>query len=117
MPWPRRACCSRPPMSGSRARTVLRLRPVLLAGLIVAMATWSIVSILRLPPLDGPPPAREGTGLLDILSVGAVVLYGVAAWRSLLFYRYRGGALLLSIAAALILLAEAMIAVLVGRNW
>ena len=81
------------------------------------MATWAVLSILRLPPLDGPPPAREGTGLLDVLSVGAVALYVVAAWRSMLFYRYRGGGLLLSIAAALMLLAEAMIAVLVGRNW
>ena len=111
------AAASTSTLAGPRARTVLRLRPVLLGGLLLAMAAWAILSILRLPPLDGPPPAREGTGLLDILSVGAIALYVIAAWRSILFYRYRGGALLLSIAAALILLAEALIAVLVGRNW
>ena len=111
------AAASMSPLAGPRARTVLRLRPVLLGGLLLAMASWAVMSVLQVPPLDGPPPAREGTGLLDILSVIAVALYVVAAWRAVLLYRYRGGGLLLSIAAALVLLAEAMIAVLVGRNW
>src|SRR4029077_19669776 len=106
------AAASMSPLAGPRARTVLRLRPVLLGGLLLAMAGWAVMSVLQVPPLDGPPPAREGTGLLDILSVIAVALYVVAAWRAVLLYRYRGGGLLLSIAAALVLLAEAMIAVL-----
>ena len=71
------AAASMSPLAGPRARTVLRLRPYLLGGLLLAMVAWAVVSILRLPPLDGPPPAREGAGLLDLLSVGAVALYVV----------------------------------------
>jgi adenylate cyclase len=111
------AAASTSPLAGPRARTILRLRPFLLGGLLVAMAVWALVSILRLPPLDGPPPAREGAGLLDLLSILAVALYVYAAWSSAVLYRRRGGALLLSIAVALALLAEAMIAVTFSRNW
>jgi adenylate cyclase len=103
--------------AGPRAHLVLRLRPVLLGGLVALIAVWAVASIARLPPLDGPPPAREGAGLLDVLSIGAVVLYLYAAWRSVLLYRRRGGAVLLAMAVALVLLAEAMIAVALSRNW
>ncbi|HEX2469398.1 MAG TPA: adenylate/guanylate cyclase domain-containing protein [Candidatus Limnocylindrales bacterium] len=104
-------------IAGPRARTVLRLRPVLLGGLLALMVLWGFLSLARLPPLDGPPPAREGVGLLTVLGGGAVALYAFAAWRSMRLYQQRGGTILLSVAIALILLAEAMIAVVLSRNW
>ena len=64
-----------------------------------------------------PPPASEGVGLLTVLGGGAVALYAFAAWRSVRLYLQRGGTILLSVAIALILLAEAMIAVVLSRNW
>jgi adenylate cyclase len=104
-------------IAGPRARTVLRLRPVMLGGLLASMALWGFLSLAQLPPLDGPPPVREGVGLLTVLGGGAVALYALAAWRSVRLYRQRGGTILLSVAIALILLAEAMIAVVLSRNW
>jgi len=105
------------PFAGPRAQVVLRLRPVLLAGLLAVMAIWAVLSIGRLPPLDGPPPSSEGVGLLSVLAVVAVGLYAVAAWRAARLYRLRGGNVLLSLTVAMILLAEAMVAVVVSRNW
>jgi adenylate cyclase len=105
------------PFAGPRAQVVLRLRPVLLGGLLALMAIWAVVSVGRLPPMDGPPPSREGVGLLTILAVVAVVLYAIAAWRSARLYRLRGGDVLLSLTVAMILLAESMVAVALSRNW
>jgi len=104
-------------LAGPRARTVLRARPFLLWVLLALMVAWGAASLARLPPLDGPPPAKEGVGPLQILAGVAVALYALAAWRSLRLYQLRGGTVLLSIAIAMILLAEAMIAVVVSRNW
>lgn len=109
------ACTS--PLAGPRAQTALRLRPMLLSGLLVLMAVWAVVSIAELPPLNGPPTALEGAGPLNFLSVLAVVLYSYSAWRSVQLYRRHGGAVTLSIAIACVLLAEAMLAVSLSRNW
>jgi adenylate cyclase len=111
------AAASATPLAGPRAMEVLRVRGVLLWGLIALIVVWAAFSIAELPPLDGPPPPREGSGVLDIISVGAVVLYAFAAWRLFQFWRFRGGEILLAMAAAVILLAEALIAILVSRNW
>ncbi len=111
------AAASTSAIAGPRARTVLRLRPVMLGGLIVLMVAWGFVSLARLPPLDGPPPPKEGVGPLTALGIVAVGLYVFAAWRSFRQYRVRGGTVVLAIAVALVLLAEAMIAVVLSRNW
>jgi adenylate cyclase len=111
------AAASTSPLAGPRAQTVLRLRPLLLGGLLALMAAWGVASIGRLPPLDGPPTAFEGTGALSVLSAVAVALYAYSAWRSLQLYRRRRDAVTLSMAVALVLLAEAMIAVSLSRNW
>ncbi len=111
------AAASATTLAGPRARTVLAVRRFLLWGLIALMVAWGVASLARLPPLDGPPPGKEGVGPLQLLAVLAVVLYGVAAWRSVRLYQLRGGTVLLSVAIAMVLLAEAMIAVVVSRNW
>ena len=111
------AAASTSSLAGPRARTVLRARPLLLWGLIGLMIAWGVLSLARIPPLDGPPPAKEGVGALELLAAVAVALYAVTAWRSLRFYRLRGGTILLTIAIAMILLAEAMIAIVLSRNW
>jgi adenylate cyclase len=111
------AAASATPLAGPRAMDVLRVRGVLLWGLVALMVVWAIFSIAQIPPLDGPPPPREGTGVVDVLSFAAVVLYAFAAWRLFQFWRFRGGEILLAMAAAVVLLAEALIAILVSRNW
>ena len=96
---------------------VLRVRRVLLGGLIAVMVGWAVFSVARIPPLDGPPPSTEGGGVLNVLSLVAVALFGITAIRLLIYFRYRRETILLAMAAALILLAEALIAIIVSRNW
>jgi class 3 adenylate cyclase len=104
-------------LGGPQTMAVLRGRRALLAGTLAAMAAWGAVSIAGLPPLDGPLPAREGPGILAALAVVSIGLYSWAAWRSLRLYRDRGGVMPLAVAVALVLLAEAMVAVAFSRNW
>ena len=111
------AAASTSSIAGPGGPIVLRARPLILAGLLGLMVVWGILSLARLPPLDGPPPVTEGVGALTILGIVAVGLYVFAAWRTYRMYRQRGGPILLTIAVALVLLAEAMIAVVVSRNW
>lgn len=111
------AAASTSPLGGPRAHSVLRLRSILLWGLLLLMAAWAVASIARIPPLDGPPPPSEGAGLLGAASVVAVALFVYSAWRSLQLFSRRGGAVLLSMVVALVLLAEAMVAVTLSRNW
>jgi class 3 adenylate cyclase len=111
------AAASTSAIAGPGAQTVLRARPVILAALLGLMALWGALSLAGLPPLDGPPPAAEGVGLLTVLGVVSVVLYAFAAWRTYRLYRQRGGTMLLTISVAFVLLAEAMVAVVVSRNW
>ena len=111
------AAASATPLAGPRAMDVLRVRTVLLGGLIALMVAWAIFSVARLPPLDGPPPPREGGGIVDVLSIVAIGLFAFAALRLAQFFRYRGETILLATAAAVVLLAEALIAILVSQNW
>ena len=88
------------PLAGPRAMDVLRVRNLLLGGLIAADGRLGHASIARLPPLDGPPPPREGGGVLDILSIVAIGLFGFAAVQLVRFWRYRDETILLATAAA-----------------
>ena len=88
----------------------------MLGGLIAIIAVWAVASIAELPPLDLPPPAREGADPGHPRAV-AVALYAYSAWRLAAMYRNRGGRVLLYMAVALALLGEALIAVTVSRNW
>jgi class 3 adenylate cyclase len=105
------------PFGGPRAAAVLRRRTSLLGGLLVLMFAWAAASLAGLPPLDGPPPAQEGVGLLTVLAVEAVAVYGYSALRYVGLYRRRGGIVPLMVTVALVLLAEAMVAVALSRNW
>jgi class 3 adenylate cyclase len=79
------------------------------------MASWAGVSLATLPPLDEP---IEDTGpfFLVLFAVGSVV-YALAAFGYLRLYLGRRRPLLIAAVAAFVLLAEAMLAVALGRNW
>jgi adenylate cyclase len=111
------AAVSASPLAGPQAARVLRRRGALLRGLIVVMASWGVLSLARLPPLDGPPPAQEGVGVLTVMAIAGVASYAYSAWRYIQLFRDRGGLVPFAVALAFILLAEALIAVALSRNW
>ena len=78
----------------------------------------AVASLAQLPPLhrEAAPPERAD-GILAAIAVPAVLLYGGSAIRYLRLWRTRPSLMLLSITAAFVLLAEAMLAVVLARNW
>ena len=107
------ALSSRDPEAEPAAGTLRGLQ----LGLLVAMAIWAIASLAQIAPLDDPTPTESASGPLIAVAVLAVGLYGLGAWRYLASYSRRRSPLMLSVAAAFILLAEAAIAVTFARNW
>jgi adenylate cyclase len=95
------------------SRTQRRVRLVVL----VVVLAWAVASVTGFPLLDDPPEGQELPGPLRVLAPLAIVLYAVAAWRYLRLARTRRDTLPLAVAAAWILLAEAMVAILVARSW
>jgi adenylate cyclase len=111
------AALSVSPLAGPKAAIVLRRRSALLGFLVALMIAWAFLSLAGLPPLDGPPPTQERAGMFTLIAAVGVALYGFAAWRYVRLYRDRGGVVPLAIAAAFVLLAEALVAVTLSRNW
>jgi adenylate cyclase len=111
------AAASISPVAGPRSATLLRHRILLRRGLIGVMVLWGLVSLLRLPPLSSAMPPQETAGPLRLLAFAAVVLYAISAYRFAQIYRRRRSEVALAVVAALVLLAEAMIAVAFSRNW
>ena len=102
--------------AGPQAGWLLQHRDTLRAAALLLLAGWAAVSLLRLPPLDGPPV--EATNAIgSVAAIATVALYGYAAWRYVDIARRRRSAFAFAIAAAFVLLAEAMLAVAFSRNW
>ena len=92
---------------GRRARVVL-------LGL---MALWAIASVAQVPPLHEEAAPERAGGVLAVLAVVAIALYAVAAARFVRLWLHRPSLMVLSMMAACVLLAEAMVAVVFARNW
>jgi adenylate cyclase len=95
-----------------------RVRPGLLQQLLLAaMVVWLVVSLTLLPDLDDSVVPGRMSWPLVVLSIVGVPLYAYAVVRYLALWRERRASLLLAMAVAFTLLAEAMVAVALGRNW
>jgi adenylate cyclase len=94
------------------------IRPRLLElGLLAGLAAWLIASLAVFPDLDDVTiPDRLSLPLVALAVVGSA-LYCFAVVRYAQRWRDRRSGLLLAFAVAFVLLAEAMIAVAVGRSW
>jgi adenylate cyclase len=99
------------------AEVVLRHQALLRGGLVLLMAAWAVVSLLGLPPLDRPLPEEASRGPLTVMAVAAVALYAFAAARYWRLHRRRPSVMLIAVITAFALLAEAMVAVVLARNW
>lgn len=100
---------------GGAAPGLLGRRWLLYGTLGAVMTLWGVVSLATLPPLDAPIEDPD-TFLFVLFLVGAA-LYGVAAGGYLRLYRRRSRPLLAAAVVAFVLLAEAMLAVALGRSW
>jgi hypothetical protein len=98
-----------------RGVSLVGRRGLLYAALGLVLALWAAVSLATLPPLDEPID-DPGPLLLGLFAAGAV-LYALAAAGYLRLYAHRRRRLLLAAVGAFLLLAEAMLAIGLGRNW
>ena len=96
---------------------VMRRANVLLAALVAFMALWAVFSLARIPPLDGETAPERGSPFFVALALPALALYAFGGIRYVQMWRRRPAPMLLAMAAAFVLLAEAMLAVAVARNW
>ena len=110
------AAASATRLAGPGATWLLRHRITLRRATLATLAAWAAASLLGLPPLDGPP--QEETNPIGAMgALGTVALYGFAAWRFAGIGAQRGSGFAIAIAAAFVLLAEAMLAVAFSRSW
>jgi adenylate cyclase len=100
-----------------RALALMRRARLLRAGLLAVMVVCAAASLGSVPPLDDPTPAERAGGGLISLAVLALVPYAFAAWRYAKMALRTGAPLLLAVASAFTLLAEAMVAVALARSW
>jgi adenylate cyclase len=110
------AAASASPIAGPHASPVLRHRVGLRNAVLLLLAGWAAVSLLGLPPLSGTPP-EEANEFGAVAAIATVVLYAYAGWRYLEIARRRRSRLALTVVLALVLLAEAMLAVAFSRSW
>ncbi len=104
-------------VAADRAVAEMRRAKALRVALLVLMAVWAVVSLLRLPPFDvGPGPAPLSPPMV-VTGVLSVVLYSATAITYTRIWWQRGGLLPAAMAASMVLLAEAMVAIVFAPNW
>lgn len=99
------------------AALVLQWRRWLHGGITVLLLGWAIVSVAQVPPLDRELGSATAGVVLTALALVGTSAYALSALGYLQLHRRRGTVMLLSVLTAFVLLAEAMIAIAVGRTW
>ena len=111
------AAASALPLPRERAQWVIRNAHVLRGGVLVLLAAWAALSLGSVPPLDDPTPVERASGGLVAAAAVSTVLYTFAGFRYGAMAIRSGSTILVAVASACVLLAEAMIAVAFARNW
>src|SRR3954447_19068914 len=98
---------------------LIRNRGYFRGGILLVMAVWFTLTVLDLPPLDGPHVEAARSSMLAALAFGGTLVYGISAYRYWRLFRRHRKLLLGAVTACFVLLAEAMIGVaLTGeRSW
>ena len=111
------AAWSTAPLDGPRGVQVIVRAKTLRLVLVVVMALWAVASLASLPPLDARTAPERASGPLVALAVVSIALYVWTAVQYLALWHRRRGTMPMAVAAAVVLLAEAMVAVMFARNW
>jgi class 3 adenylate cyclase len=104
-------------IDGARAVGAMVVARRLRIALIVVVVGWAAFSLLHLPPLDTGAGPERTSGPMIILAVAATLLYAWSTVAYVRLWRRRGGLMPLAMAAAFVLLGEAMIAISLSSNW
>ncbi len=99
-----------------RAATFRRLQRPMRLGLGTLLLVWAAASVRGIAPLDRVLESERAPWVLILLPFG-IVAYAFASWRYARIFRQRRRSLALAVAAAFVLLAEALVAVAFGRAW
>lgn len=111
------AAASAANIDGERSVAALRAARRTRVVLVLVLIAWGVASLLRLPPFDSGPGPERAHGWMLAMALVSVALYAVAAAVYLRIWRRRRGALPLAMAAAFLLLGEAMVAITFAPNW
>ena len=101
----------------SSGAAVMRHQRVLRLGLSGLLVAWAAISLIPGSPLGHAIGSERAPRVLVLFGFAAVALYAVAAGRYALVLLRRPSRLLFAIAAAWMLLAEALIAIAVAPTW
>lgn len=104
-------------LEGERAVRIIARARLLRGALILVMLLWAIASLASLPPLNAHAAPERASGPMVVLALASIGLYLWTAYRYLRLWRHRRGSMPLAVAAAVVLLAEAMVALLFAPNW
>ena len=104
-------------LTGDRGLAMMRWSPRIRGALVATMLVWAVASLAQIPPLHRETAPEQAHGALGALAVVAIALYAVAAIRYVRLWLRRPSLMLLSMAAAFVLLAESMVAVVFARSW
>ncbi|MBA3843464.1 MAG: adenylate/guanylate cyclase domain-containing protein [Actinobacteria bacterium] len=101
------------------APMVIKYRALLHGGVLLAMGTWFVWTVARLPPLGGASSEAARGQLLTALAIGGTIIYAASAARYWEIFRHRRQLLPAAVSACFLLLSEAMIGVAVTgeRRW
>ncbi|WP_157557500.1 adenylate/guanylate cyclase domain-containing protein [Intrasporangium oryzae] len=105
------------PIDGPRSVRAMRVARRLRVALVVVLLGWAVFSLLRLPPLDAGAGPERTSGFMVLLAVAATLLYAWSAAAYVVLWRRRRGLMPLAMAAAFVLLGEAMVAISLSANW
>jgi len=83
----------------------------------VSLGAWALISLAELPPLVDAAVPERASGVLVLPEIVACGMYAFAVVRHLRLHRVRRAPLLLALAVAYVLLAEASVAVAISRSW
>ena len=111
------AAASAMPLGPQAAEAIVRRARLLQASVLGLMVVWAVLSLASLPPLEDATPVERASGPLVVLAVLGLAGYAYAAGRYFVMSARSHATVLLSVAVACTLLAEAMLAVAFARNW